>query len=306
MGLLPASLVFIERDWLSSNQLVARENGADKAGVVVDTGYSTRSALTVALIDRALGGARLERIVNTHTHSDHIGGNAALAARHGCHILIPAGARQTVDDWDEDGLLLAPPGQVCERFDVGATFAAGDRIEIGGLDWQAIGSPGHDDDSLVLFEPRHRLLLSADALWENGFGILFPDFFDEPAFEHQAGTLARIAALDIALVLPGHGPMFSDVAGALDRARRRLGYFRAQPQRHARSTLKVVLSFLLLDRRTLALGELEEEFARLALVEQINARYFGAAPARLATEIRDELIGAGAARIDGDALVPVV
>jgi glyoxylase-like metal-dependent hydrolase (beta-lactamase superfamily II) len=300
--MLPASLVFIERDWLSSNHLVACQRGT--GAVVVDTGYSSRSALTVALIERALGGVAVERIVNTHTHSDHIGGNAALAARHHCRILIPAGARPAVADWDEERLLLAPLGQVCERFDADGTFTAGDRIEIGGLEWQAIGSPGHDNDSLVLFEPRHRLLLSADALWENGFGVLFPAFFDEPAFDHQAETLGRIAALDIDLVLPGHGPMFSDVPGALDRARRRLAYFQAQPHRHARSTLKVVLSFLLLDRRLLALERLEDEFGRLALVERINARHFGATPARLATAIRDELIAAGAARIDGGTLVP--
>jgi len=48
---------------------------------VVDTGFCRHSEQTIALVDRALAGTPLARIVNTHLHSDHCGGNAALQAR---------------------------------------------------------------------------------------------------------------------------------------------------------------------------------------------------------------------------------
>ena len=34
---------------------------------------------------------------------------------------------------------------------------------------------GHDPHSVILFEPQDRILISADALWEAGFGVIFPD-----------------------------------------------------------------------------------------------------------------------------------
>ncbi len=319
---LPASLIFIERDWLSSNHLIGFNGGelrSDASGnargsgggsgsgrtsaVIVDTGYGSRSDLTVALVERALRGSWLERIINTHAHSDHVGGNAALQARHGCRIQVPEGAADALREADDSRLHYASLGQVCPAFQPDETYRVGDRLVIGDLTWDVHGSPGHDNDSLVLHEPSHGLLVSGDALWENGFGLLFPVFFDEPAFEHQAETLARIAALKVNVVIPGHGPVFGDAAAALERATRRLTYLRDHPDRHAWLALKVALSFVLLDRRSVPLETLAGDFGRLELVERINARYLGWSPDRLATTVRDELVAAGAAHIDGDRLV---
>jgi glyoxylase-like metal-dependent hydrolase (beta-lactamase superfamily II) len=72
---LPPSLRVVERGWLSANNVVFM----DAAGAsVVDTGYCTHAAQTVALMEHVLQGLPLARIINTHLHSDHCGGNAAL------------------------------------------------------------------------------------------------------------------------------------------------------------------------------------------------------------------------------------
>ena len=88
-------------------------------------------------------------------------------------------------------------------------------------------------DSLLLYQPEHRILVSADALWEHGFGIVFPEFFDEPGFAAQEATLQMLEGLAVDIVIPGHGPMFSDFKPALERARQRLAYFQSNPERHA-------------------------------------------------------------------------
>lgn len=300
MLMLPPTLRFIERDWLSSNHLIAR--GAS-GNVIVDTGYSTRSALTLALVEEALEGEALQRIINTHTHSDHVGGNAALQARHGCRIEIPIGEREPIEQWQEEKLHYRTMGQVCERFSADGYYAAGDTLEFGDLDWQVIGTPGHDSDSLALWQPDNRVLVSADALWEHGFGVQFPDFFEENAFDAQAATLDRIASLDAAIAIPGHGPMFTGVAAAIERARARVAYFKRNPERHARLALKVALSFMLLDRRRMPLAALERDWGGLELVQRINAQYFSEAVAPLTAAIRNELVAAGGAAIDGDELV---
>src|SRR5207237_217473 len=74
---LPPTLRVFERGWLSSNNVLflGREETA-----LVDSGYATHAEQTVALVTHALGGRTLDRLVNTHLHSDHCGGNAALQA----------------------------------------------------------------------------------------------------------------------------------------------------------------------------------------------------------------------------------
>ena len=300
---LPPSLVFIERDWLSSNHLIGLDGDDGDEAVIVDTGYGSRAAMTLALVEQTLGSRRLRRIINTHAHSDHVGGNAALQARYGCRIQVPAGTIEALRAQDDARLQYRAMGQSCPPFQPDDSFAPGDRLVIGALDWEVLGSPGHDNDSLLLWQPEHRLLLSGDALWENGFGLLFPVFYDEPAFEQQAATLALIASRPVDLVLPGHGRLFGDAAAALERARQRLGYLRSHPDRHGWLAMKVALSFLLLDRREMPLATLAQDFGGLELIERINERYFGLSADALATTVRDELVAAGVARVDGANLV---
>ena len=73
---LPPTLQVIERGWLSSNHIVFAD---DDVTTVVDTGYVTEGEATLRLIGEALKGRRLDRIVNTHLHSDHAGGKIGRA-----------------------------------------------------------------------------------------------------------------------------------------------------------------------------------------------------------------------------------
>ncbi|MEO6269305.1 MAG: MBL fold metallo-hydrolase [Lautropia sp.] len=297
---LPPSLSFIQRDWLSSNHLLGR---SPTANVLVDSGYSSRRELTLQLIGHALGDAGLHRIVNTHTHSDHVGGNAVLKARYRCRITIPLREREAIARWQEEKLHYGTFGQVCDRFDADDWFDHGDLLEIGGLPWQALGSPGHDMDSLLLYQPDHRILVSADALWEDGFGVIFPEFFNEAGFAAQSATLEMLESLDVALVIPGHGPLFCDYRQALERARRRLAHFQSEPERHALLALKVGLSFMLLDRQRLLLRDLEVSYGELPLIQRINRQYFGKTAATITREVVDALLAAKAARLADGWLV---
>ncbi|HNZ91413.1 MAG TPA: MBL fold metallo-hydrolase, partial [Acidovorax sp.] len=72
---LPPDITVLERGWLSANSIVfSGRHGT----AVVDTGYCSHADQTLALVHGALAGRALDRILNTHLHSDHCGGNAAL------------------------------------------------------------------------------------------------------------------------------------------------------------------------------------------------------------------------------------
>jgi len=300
--ILPASIRVLERGWLSSNNIVLHDDA--EAGTVIDTGYVTHGAQTVALVRHALEGRRLGRLVNTHCHSDHIGGNAALARAFGCTITIPTGEARNVADWDTEALHLDGFGQRCERFAFDSTIAAGDTLRMGGFDWQALAAPGHDMDSLVLYAPEPRLLISADALWENGFGVLFPELYGEPGLAATRATLDRIAALDVATVIPGHGAVFSEVGAALERAYGRLAAFERDPERVVRNALRALIVFYLLDRQAAPLEELAALLDRASFFAMLNARSYRLEPGALAQKLVAELGASGALRIEAGVVRP--
>jgi glyoxylase-like metal-dependent hydrolase (beta-lactamase superfamily II) len=245
---LPAGVIVFERGWLSSNNVLITSAGQS---ALVDSGYGTHAMQTLALVRQALGDRPLDLLLNTHLHSDHCGGNAALQAAYpSVRTSIPPGLADAVSRWDEDALTFVPTGQQCARFRFDGLLQPGSDLRLGNCTWQVHAAPGHDPHSVILFEPQSHTLISADALWENGFGIVFPEIEGDVAFDEVAATLDVIEALDVQVVIPGHGAVFGGrdaVRGALQRARSRLSSFVQDPRRHAAHAAKVLIKFKLLE-----------------------------------------------------------
>ena len=298
---LPETVRVIERGWLSANQIVLhRESDA----VVVDSGYGAHAAQTLALLDRALEGRRLARLVNTHCHSDHMGGNAAIQGKYACRTSIPEGEAPLIDRWDEQALILAIADQRAERFHYDDTFRGGDVLQMGGLRWQVLAAPGHDTHAVMFYSPEARVLISGDALWENGFGVVFPQLFGrETALAETRATLEAIAKLEVRTVIPGHGRPFGEAGAALERAFFRLEGYEEDIGRLARHCAKAMLSFSLLEKRSMPLADLAAYVARVPILNELNARYLGMTPIRMAEWLANELERAGAAKRGGGLLV---
>ena len=266
---LPAGVQVFERGWLSSNNVLIR----GRAGTaLVDSGYCTHAPQTLALVAAGLQGRTLDVLLNTHLHSDHCGGNAALQAAYpALQTHIPPGQAQYVAAWDPVALTYTPTGQQCPPFRFDATLQPGTSIALGDTLWEIHAAPGHDTHSIILFEPQHRVLISADALWERGFGVVFPELDGEDAFDAVGETLDLIESLKPALVIPGHGAPFADVAAALSVARKRLDGFVASPQKHQQYAAKVLLKFKLLE---------QQQIGREALLQWVQSTAYFAAMVR--------------------------
>jgi glyoxylase-like metal-dependent hydrolase (beta-lactamase superfamily II) len=299
---LPPSIKVFERGWLSSNNVLLID---DACAALVDTGYATHAPQTLALVRQTLGARPLDLIVNTHLHSDHCGGNALLQATWPCRTAIPVSEADAVRAWDETRLTFRATGQACERFSFTETIAPGVRLRLGALDWQVLGAPGHDPHSLMLYCADERILISADALWENGFGVIFPELEGESGFAEEQAVLEAIAERDVRLVIPGHGAPFTNVGQALERAFSRVAWLRADPARNARNALKVLIVFKLLEVREMGfdvlLRMLDEAAAMRAAASMLKPR--GEWPA-LVREIVEELAARnGPLAVDGARLV---
>ena len=298
---LLAEITVLERGWLSANNILflGRE-----ATALVDSGYCSNAAQTVALVESSLQGRALELLFNTHLHSDHCGGNAALQARWPqLRTQIPPGQWEHVQHWDPVALSYTPTGQDCPRFRADARLMPGSEVRLGDRTWQVHAAPGHDSHAVLLFEPASGLLISGDALWENGFGVVFPELDGEDAFADVAATLDLIERLAPRTVIPGHGRVFADVPEALARARKRLAGFEADPVKHARHAAKVLLKYKLLEWQQMPLADVQAWLAATPYYARLHARYFGDRPVQQWTdELVRELVAGGAARYEAGVL----
>lgn len=293
------SIHVLERGWLSSNNVLLF--GRDEVALI-DSGYVSHAEQTLTLVRHVLrerGRAKLDLLVNTHLHSDHCGGNAALQIAYGCRTAIPAAEADKVRQWDEEALSYRATGQRCPRFSFSETVRDGQVLRLGELDWHALAAPGHDPHSLVFFCPQEGILISADALWRNGFGIIFPELDGETGFAEARATLELIRTLDAKLVIPGHGAPFTEVGDALEKAFSRLDYLEADALRNAHNGIKVLVKFLLLERQRIPLEKLPAMMREIPLLRTANRRFMHMADEELARWTVAQLERAGAARSDG-------
>ena len=298
---LPSSLCVLERGWLSANNILCFDGSA---ATLVDSGYVTHAAQTVDLVRHTLNGRQLTRVINTHSHSDHIGGNAALKATFGCSIGVPAGLHATIAEWDEDALLLSPLGQQSARFQHDTLLSAGQEIAMGGLNWQALAVPGHDMEALAYYNPEQRILISGDALWENGFGVIFPELLGEAdGLASTQATLEMLSRLAIDMVIPGHGRPFVTVDAAFERAFRRLEHFRNNIEQLAWHAIKVIVSFAMLERRSIARADFPAFILGLPFAVDVNARFLNLPEDRLIARVERELLLVNALRLENDQLI---
>jgi glyoxylase-like metal-dependent hydrolase (beta-lactamase superfamily II) len=300
--LLPPGIEVFERGWLSANNIF-HFGEADVS--LVDSGYCAHQNLTLDLVRNALKKhdlPGLNKVVNTHLHSDHCGGNAALAKAFDCQIDIPAAEALAVQEWNEDVLSYQNLGQECPRFTHHGLLIPEQEILLGRYRWKILAAPGHDPHSVMLYQAEHRLLISADALWEEGFGVIFPELWGEPGFEEVAQTLDLIESLPINLVIPGHGKPFTDVAQSLATARSRLDYLASDPQRNARHGAKVLLKYKLIEWRAKEINLVNEWIANTPAV-QSAAKQLNMEKSEFEQWLVQALVKSGAAKLEDDSLV---
>lgn len=302
--MLPAQITVFERGWLSSNNVLIC---GESQTALVDSGYGKHAHQTLDLVKHGLEGKSLDLLVNTHLHSDHCGGNLVLQASYPqLRTAIPPGLADAVSKWDTVKLSYEPTGQTCSAFSYSSLLQPQTSIRLGDLEWQIHAAPGHDTHSVILFEPESKTLISADALWENGFGVVFPELEGEQAFQEVSDTLDLIESLQANIVIPGHGRVFNDASKALVLARARLQYFVDNPIKHANHAGKVLLKFKLLEMHRITCIDLNEWARGTSYFNTLHARYFYSIDiASWLGKLQQDLLRSGAAREEGLYLVDV-
>jgi glyoxylase-like metal-dependent hydrolase (beta-lactamase superfamily II) len=181
---------------VQENSYLVRQQGADTA-VIFDPGDEAPRLLEA--IEQA--GVRLEAILLTHTHFDHIGAVAPLARATGAPVYCPELERDVM----LDVMRYVPwPGfGPFENHDPEHLVSGGERLTIAGLDFDVVFTPGHSPGHVTWALQDGSALFSGDVLFQSSIGRT-----DLPFGDHET-LLRSIAGLldaygDETRVFPGH------------------------------------------------------------------------------------------------------
>ena len=304
---LASGVTVIERGWLNCNQIVLK---SPERNVLVESGYGRHADATIGYVAAALENAPLHWLINTHCHSDHMGGNRAVRARYACRVTIPVGEVKHVVPWTEQSCWAEEMDQYAEEFAFDDTMNGGDRFDGGGFNWQAHAAPGHDMDALIFFAAEPRVLITGDALWERGMGFVWPQPLrdTEPnMFIHAArAALDAIEELNPAIVVPGHGAPFSNIASALQDARGKLTAFERDPAKNARHAAKSLFVFALLDKREMKVADVPAYLDSVSVYRRMREEFQLGTNDDFAARMLTELLAAKALKVENGLLMPTM
>lgn len=219
------------------------------APTLVDAGPNTDEAMAALQAGLAVHGytlAEVRHLVITHAHPDHYGLAARIVAESGAlvyshqyNLALLAGDRA------EAGQRRAYYAQILQQAGVPLSVLAGmrggfsaaahysqavavdvalndkDVLTLGGAPWQVLHTPGHARGHICLYHRRSGRLLSGDHLLRDisSNPVLEPPLPGETerprSLAQYLHSLERVAALEVAIALPGHGAPITNHRGVI-------------------------------------------------------------------------------------------
>lgn len=153
--------------------------------IVIDPGFTPETVLQKV---QELG-KRIEAILLTHGHFDHVGGVKSIAKVTGCAVYLHEGELVMPESWTDGPLFYTD------------TYGEGDVLELAGLTIRVMHTPGHTPGSVCL-EAENTLFTGDTLFWDSCGRTDLP--CGNPAT--LAKSLKRLAGLKVDYrVLSGHG-----------------------------------------------------------------------------------------------------
>jgi hydroxyacylglutathione hydrolase len=182
---------------VQENCFIVREQGAASA-LVVDPGDEPEKLL--GAID-ALGIEKVDAILVTHTHFDHVGAVAPVARATGAPVYCPELETTVLANimdyvpWEGFGPF--------ESYDADHTVKGGETLELAGLPIEVIFTPGHSPGHVTYSLPGAGAIFSGDVLFEGSVGRVDLPGGDWPTLLRSIETLVEAHEPETT-VFPGH------------------------------------------------------------------------------------------------------
>lgn len=188
-----------ELEHVTNSYLVYDES---KEAVLIDPG--DQKDLIIKTIDKL--GLKINYIIITHAHADHIGAARDIMDKYNCEFLIEKSDLEKLNN----------PISNCAYIlnDMNVRQVSKDKIicvsdlytfSVGSMDFKIIHTPGHTCGSVCIYEKNSKSLFTGDTIFDNCYGRCD---LDTSSFEKMVSSLRKVFYMfgdeDIK-IYPGHG-----------------------------------------------------------------------------------------------------
>ncbi|KAB2329708.1 MBL fold metallo-hydrolase [Cytobacillus depressus] len=286
------SIIFFERTFPSANMILIK----DQIPILIDTGFGSDAGETEQLIrDAGVLPEELHLIVNTHYHSDHVGGNFHLQNKYGTTI--------AAHKWDADLINFCDPeacsaewlDQPVESYRVGTKLSDNDEIQTGSRTLKVLHTPGHTLGHISLYEPEEEILICGDLFHKNDIGWL--NIFREgvASIQRSIESLDQLSKLRIQLAYSGHGPQMENPKTCIDSARNRFDKWLKSPEKVSWHACKRIFAFTLIMKNGMTNEEISPYLLQCGWFQDFARYSFQLQPEEFIPILLDEMIRSGAA-----------
>jgi hydroxyacylglutathione hydrolase len=147
---------------VAENTYIFRRDGSDRA-LIVDPGDEADRLLRA--IDEL--GLTLEGILLTHTHFDHVGAVAPVAAATGAEVWVPAAEKFVLEDINS---FVWPGFGPFESYEAEHALEGGEKLSLAGFDIDVLFTPGHSPGHVTFSIPDEQAIFSGDVLFQGSVG----------------------------------------------------------------------------------------------------------------------------------------
>lgn len=147
--------------------------------IVIDPGTIDREHL-----GRLIGAGKIETVVITHHHPDHVSGAGELADYAGAEVAASEGF------W-----------AMAKLYTDGRRLKQGDVVEVPGVKLEVLETPGHASDHIALWFDEEEALFSGDLILGEGTTVISPP--DGDLVDYLA-SLEKVKELAPKVIYPGH------------------------------------------------------------------------------------------------------
>ena len=292
--------IFFERKFPSANMILVK----DQLPVLIDTGFGSDVKDTEQLIKEAgVSPEELHLIVNTHYHSDHVGGNFYLQKEYGVSIAAHKWEADLINACDPEACSAEWLDQPVEPYLIDRKLSDNDEIHTGSRTLKVLHTPGHTLGHISLYEPEGEILICGDLFHKNDIGWL--NIFREgiSSIQRSMESLDRLSTLRIKDAYSGHGPQIDDPLASIDSARKRFEKWLGMPEKISWHACKRIFAFTLIMKDGLAKEEINRYLLKCGWFQDFARYAFQLQPEEFIPILLDEMIRSKAASWHNNHLI---
>ena len=177
--------------------LIGKENSS---AIVVDPGDEVDKIME--MVNEY--NVKVEKIVNTHGHFDHISANQELKEKTGAEIYIHKKDKEALINPEKNLSSHLGQNNLVKLKKADNIIQEGDSISIEDYEFKVFHTPGHSPGSICLYDENKKILISGDTIFSMGVGRTdFPGCSQQELIESIENKILPLP--EDVKVYPGHG-----------------------------------------------------------------------------------------------------